>query len=175
MCVCVRGCVFVCACMHMCVCVYVRMYVCVRSCVCVCACMYARVSTCMHAYVYVHAYSCVLLEFIGSVTAISSLQVKSSASTTYYIVSLCVLFYFPWEPTAFRCPFHKQGEVTEFARWVLTSETLSLESNASFKVIISPSIQLNTPITCYTTGQVKNRIISYHTVVRQNNKLYDYK
>ena len=28
-----------------------------------------------------------------------------------------------------------------------------------------------TPITCYTTGQVKNRIIIYHTVVRQNYKI----
>ncbi len=35
------------------------------------------------------------------------------------------------------------------------------------------SIQLNTPITCYTTGQVKNKIILYHTVVRQNNQIDD--
>ena len=28
-------------------------------------------------------------------------------------------------------------------------------------------------ITCYTTGQVKNRIIIYRTVVRQNDKIDD--
>ena len=35
------------------------------------------------------------------------------------------------------------------------------------------SIQLYTPIACYTTGQVNNRIIIYHTLVRQNNKIDD--
>ena len=36
------------------------------------------------------------------------------------------------------------------------------------------SIQLNTPIRCYTNGLVKHIIIIYHAVVKQNINIYDY-
>ena len=66
--------------------------------------------------------------------------------------------------------FPKTGKMPSLAT---ENRHLSVKLVDQIDPIIVRSIQLNTPLTCYTTGQVKNRILIYHTVVRQSIRLDD--